>query len=295
MVQDKRHQDGFTLIELTVVLAVMCLLALTAIPTIEGMLSSGSDAQAYNIVVSTLYAARAEAMQSGQYVAVHFERGSMVKDNWVPNPPYSYSHPDNGDTYWVGVLIYDPTDGFFKPHPTYAPRKMPGTIAIGEVRGTFVSDGTFKDVSTTDDLSDDNYRDFTTFSIVFNPAGNVVKLVDGAPIKFANVVKSRPYTYTDYNGVKQNVTVIDWPKCRILFEQDVSAQATIGGGQQDFNQAVLWKQPTNTGHDLEAGAVALTLFDWKAFRNDANRNAYLGRAAQVIAINMYTGQLAPRK
>lgn len=292
MVQDKKHQDGFTLIELTVVLAVMCLLALTAIPTIEGMLSSGSDSQAYNIVVSTLYAARAEAMQSGQYVAVHFERGSMVQDNWVAGPPLSYSHPDNGDTYWVGVLIYDPTDGFFKPHPTYAPRKMPGTIAVGEVRGTFVTDGTFN-VSAADDLSDTNYRDFTTFSIVFNPAGNVVKLVDGSPIKFANVVKTRPYTYKDYNGQIQNVTVIDWPKCRVLFEQDVRGQVT-NTGQQDFNQSVLWKQPTNTGKDLEAGAVALTLFDWKAFRNETDRSAFLNRAAQVIAINMYTGQLAKR-
>jgi len=172
------RRGGFTLVELMVVTGIMLLVMATAVPSIMTLFSSGAEAQAYNVFAAQLTAARALAIRSGTYAAVHVQMGDVE---------------NLGGACFVAVLWDDPgtTTREFDLAPNHMPRKIPGGIAFGQLSTDFIGAGGYigSSLDTPNDL-----EDFTTFTVVFSPIGSVVKQVAPDP--------SNPYGgiwYTDGN------------------------------------------------------------------------------------------------
>jgi len=156
---------GFTLFELLIVVGIIIMVAGLALPTMISMLTSGSDAQAYNMLSGQLMVARALAIQDETFVGVHVQLGrdSASKTDeelskacfsaivWIPPG----SPPD--------TTPFELVEG-------YSIRRVPGTIAFGEITSDFTSGSNF--VNLTNDQA---LADFTAFTVVFSPQGEFVK------------------------------------------------------------------------------------------------------------------------
>ena len=101
-------------------------------------------------------------------------------------------------------------------------------------------------------------NDFTTFTIVFSPLGNVVKTVEGQNIKLYQGQPAIP-------GVPFG-----------LFHGHITRR--------------LWNP---TGADNQQGVAGITVFDLSklAVMSSSERISYLNINGQLLAMNMHTGQL----
>ena len=149
---------GFTLFELLIVVGIIILVLTITLPPMMSMLTSGADAQAYNLLSGQLMVARSVAMENGTHVAVHVQMGQAA---------------DVSDGCFSAVTWIAPgtTNTTFSLASGYSSNRMPGTLAFGEISADFVNGSDF-------DLTP-GLGDFTAFSILFNARGEVVKKVDG--------------------------------------------------------------------------------------------------------------------
>ena len=239
-----QNLPAFTLVELIVTISIIALLAATALPTISGLFNAGADKQAYNIIAAQITAARALAIVEGTYAGVHVQ---IADRDELENICYA------------AVVIYDDSTSVnaFVLADGFTPQRIPGNIAFGELRSPFVVGENYDDQFLGDGVAfNDNLRDFTTFTIVFSPAGEVVNNVNGDPVSFGN-------NNTD------------------LFKSGVNA---FGIG----DETRLWRLPPD-----EPGVSAITLFDYKilkALTNSDARADYLDENGQFLVLNLYTGQ-----
>lgn len=89
---------GFTLIELTVMLAIAGVLTATAVPSMRALLQNNSVAAEAHALVTTLYFARAEAIKRGTtvivcpsrdtYQCVPAAHGSAWQNGWIVRTPH---------------------------------------------------------------------------------------------------------------------------------------------------------------------------------------------------------------
>ncbi len=166
------RRGGFTLIEMLIVVSLIVLIATIALPSIVGMFAAGAEARAYNTLAAQVASARALAIKNATYALLHVQIGEG---------------PDFEDTCWSAVFEYryDEDDGrhYFVSLDGYRPRAFAGATAFGEISGTFVIDDD-GDGAADEYTNLDLDEDFTTFSIVFDPNGEVVTNVDGGRIVF---------------------------------------------------------------------------------------------------------------
>ncbi len=235
-----RNLPAFTLVELIVTISIIALLAATALPTISGLFNAGADKQAYNIIAAQITAARALAIVEGTYAGVHVQ---IADRDELENICYA------------AVVIYDDSTSVnaFVLADGFTPQRIPGNIAFGELRSPFVDGEAYQN------LNDGDLADFTTFTIVFSPAGQVVKYIDGAP-------DGNVYFASFYGGIED-----------ALFAPD----------SNNLSNTDLWVVPS-----AEAGATAITLFDYKTLKvlSADGRADYLDENGQFLVLNLYTGQ-----
>ena len=238
--RDKRR-SGFTLIELLVVVALIILIAGIALPTVINLFSAGADAQAYNLLAAQLAYARSQAIFLGTYVGVHVQaadRSELSKD--------CYS-----------AVVWDDPDVSgheFSLLPDAKPEKIPGNFGFGKLFGTF-----FNSSGDYQGLDDSGLEDFTTFTIVFSPQGQIVKFVEGAA-----------------NG-------------HVAFTTDDKLF-----GDPDTNPTVLWEKP-----DDAEGVTAVTIFNYAEMKaispsGNARRDYMNNNWGQILALNIYTGRFFHR-
>ena len=240
--------------------------------------SAGADAQAYNLLSAQLTAARALAITEGQYAGVHVQLAAansrQAGNCYLSVVQYVDINIDNGDE---PVWQFQIADGF-------TPRRAPGGFAFGQLNP--LNDGTIIIFPPTDPdkpnefnpaaLDDtsgppSNLDDFTTFTILFSPSGDLSKTVDGEPIYF-NVT-------TNMNATELGV-----------FDNDTDPGAAT----------YLWNPNAANfpGGAGEGSATAVTMFNYGEFSEitgASDRANYLNGDRQFIAVNVYTGQLFRRE
>ncbi|MCK5114048.1 MAG: prepilin-type N-terminal cleavage/methylation domain-containing protein [Phycisphaerae bacterium] len=252
---------GFTLIELLVVIAIIILVAATALPTAIKLFSAGADAQAYNLFAAQLAYARSQAILKGTYVGVHVQvsdRADSEKDCY------------SAVVVWKDV---DPAlnvvDMKFALADNAKPRKIPGNMAFGQLTGNYFNASGNYDPDGLDDSGTHTLQSFTTFTIVFDSSGQVVRYIDDGVGGTGNIVF------------------------------DDSAGNGLFGVGAPVTGTILWNTP-----DPEAGATAVTIFNCAemgaitrgtpAATGNARRDYMNNNWGQIMALNIYTGRFFHR-
>ena len=157
---------GFTMVEMMVVLGVIIMAAGIALPSINTLLQSGADKQAYNLIASQIRAARALAIETGNYAGVHIQMADKQKN------------PDLAGTCYAGVVAFQQMDNKVNPKVAYFDvaggydvQPIPGSIAFGDL--------------SNDRSSMDGGGSFTTMTLVFAPNGRLVYSVQGVPVRLS--------------------------------------------------------------------------------------------------------------
>ena len=152
-----RHR-GFTLIELLVVISIIVLVSLGAIPTVRKLLQAQTGAQAASLFSAQLSAARAEAIVSGKYTALHSQLSNRTDDTQ--------------DQCFLAVLSLQSDSGNsgLAMAPGHVPLPVPGNQAYGRIGGSCISGTTFSNIS--------DLPKFTTLTVLFDRQGQVTPLMN---------------------------------------------------------------------------------------------------------------------
>jgi len=229
------RRPAFTLVEIVITIGVLVLVATIAMPSVVAIINAGSDNQAYNLLSAQLKGARALAIESQNYTALHVQ---------MAYPATGYE-----DVCFATIMVLNAAGDKFIPADGFGPRRMPGNMAFGDLHGVLGG-------SPYGPISD--LTDFTTFTVVFNPAGQAVKQVKGGNVELD------------------------------------TTHAIFTEGPTNDPKVELWRSSDATD---ELAATALTLFDYREIkpRSPADRATYLNANGQILAVNVFTGQLLPRE
>ena len=157
----KPRQCGLTLMEMTVVIAVMALLAVFGLPAIRALFSSFESQGSTRAMISAgLASARAIAAKEHHYAGIRFQKA------YDPNDPDLLNAPQ----YMIFIVLEEPskmgglTIGF-RAVEGIKPIKLPDSVGVMEIMDSN---------SNSDIDEDEEIIDKTTFSILFSPSGKLV-------------------------------------------------------------------------------------------------------------------------
>jgi type II secretory pathway pseudopilin PulG len=147
----KSRIAAFTLIELTIVMAIIIILAAISIPALSNMTAGASTNAARTMLRSAFSSARAKAAASQAYVGVRFQQ------------------TDEGKTYAVFVEpVPEQTASFLVLQATSQtePIALPdGVELIPNMDG----------IASPDDYMADHLKELTTFTVLFAPDGRIIR------------------------------------------------------------------------------------------------------------------------
>jgi prepilin-type N-terminal cleavage/methylation domain-containing protein len=279
---------GFTLLEMMVVIGLVALMASMALPSVIALFNSGADAQAYNLISAQLTAARAKAVLSNTYAGVHFQLADALNGTADPlRSPAELLRPELAGVCFTGLIIYDSGKRCFDIMPGSAPQRIPGNIAFGYasqvVTGTNrQGQACYLDATIGDNASSPfegmagNVTKFTTFSVIFNPLGAVTRFANGDPIHFNDQV---PDTTAGQSEV---------------FVDAATTDVVRYGSKRLWNMTAATDVANNYVQD-RYGATAITMFDIVDYTAASDKMNFLKDNAQLLPLNVYTGQLYQRK
>lgn len=274
--QSTLHRGGFTLLELTVTIGIIILVATIALPSISRMLSMGADAQAYNLISAQITVARALAVESGDYAGIHVQPASTTATpTKIRGKCYSavirYSQGDPSDS------DADLRKKAFAIAEGYAPRRMPSDMVFGELSSDFIGfsvsspegeyDNSILNPSDDNTINNQSLQDFCTFSIVFSAFGNPVTSI----------------------GSSNNVEFRD-PDKNTSNSQLQRQQAVFAGGS-----TYLWDFDLAEGEPPVKNLTMFNMSELKPLSTQNERQDYLDENGQIHCINPYTGQLSERQ
>jgi len=257
---------GFTLLEMMVVIGLVALMASMALPSIIALFNSGADAQAYNLISAQITAARARAVLSSTYAGVHVQMADALNET-----EDGLLRPELKEVCFSGLISYDSEKKCFDLIPGMAPQRIPGNIAFGyaseAISGTDNTcrlDATIGNSATSlfEGAATGTITKFTTFSVIFNPLGAVTRFVNGDPIKF-----------NDQSPIFNDVATLEVAR---------------------FGSKRLWRLANTDYVQDRYAATAITMFDIAEYSSASNKVAYLNENAQLLPLNVHTGQLYKR-
>ena len=163
----KPRQCGLTLMEMTVVIAVMALLAVFGLPAIRALVNSfESEGGAKAMISASLASARAIAAKEHHYAGIRFQKA------YDPNDPDLLNAPQ-----YMIFIVHDPapkpkgTDlaNGFRAVEGINPIRLPDSVAVMDLRIGSDEIDLNEEIDGQKELTDT-----TTFSIVFSPSGKLV-------------------------------------------------------------------------------------------------------------------------
>ncbi len=264
---------GFTLLEMMVVIGLVSLMVAMSLPSVIALFNSGADAQAYNLISAQLTAARSRAVLGNTYAGLHVQLADAPLSETDATDSPVLLRPKLQGVCFTGMLEYDANSRTFDLSST--PTRVPGNTVFGyasqAITSSTVTGGLEATLSTSSSSpftgAAGTIRKFTTFSVIFNASGAVTRFVDGGPVKF----NEQSPAFSDY-GVP-------------------AGDLVLYGSQR------LWRMASVDHVQDRYGVTALTMFSFPEYESagsDAARLNYLNENAQVLPLNIHTGQLYER-
>lgn len=156
-----RKQSGITLMEMTVVVAAVALLAVLGLPAISAFVNSLASSSGTKAMISAaLSSARAIAVKERHYAGIRFQKA------------YDLKGPLEAVQYMVFIVHdFDKTDlaNGFRAVEGLEPIRLPDAVGVMDLRYGDAPIGGDGDIDDPNEL-----RDTTTFSIIFSPSGKLV-------------------------------------------------------------------------------------------------------------------------
>jgi prepilin-type N-terminal cleavage/methylation domain-containing protein len=161
--RNKRRQDGVTLVEMMIVVAIAALMVGLTIPAANMLLNSfESESGAKSIISSAMASARAIAAKEQRYTGIRFQKRYDL----------SVSDPLNVSQYIIFIVQDSNRTGLangFRAADGIQPIKLPDSIGVMDL---CVDDRLINNNVQINEPNEVN--DTTTFSIVFSPSGKLV-------------------------------------------------------------------------------------------------------------------------
>ncbi|MCX5632104.1 MAG: prepilin-type N-terminal cleavage/methylation domain-containing protein [Phycisphaerae bacterium] len=249
----QQTSNGFSLVELLVVLVIVASLVALSIPAINAMQKSFGSTGAEGMISAALSTARTLAIKNGHYAGVRFQKAYDVKGPLEANQYMIFIINDED----MGTL----TDAF-RAIEGYKPIKLPENTGAMDM----------SKITKDSDIVDACVVDATAFSIIFSSAGKLVihdvqtRNKDG---------KYRPSGLTGVNGSDDKV---------FNSVPNITVNNTGQFVQDDY--------PID-GLDKEQSRNKFVIYDCEKFsRLDVNNrySKYL-KYLKFIYINAYTGEI----
>ncbi len=283
--QTKLKQHGFTLTEITVVIATIVLLVSLALPAMRAFFNSfESQGSTMSMISAALATGRAIAAKNQRYAGIRFQ-----KADGTPNPL-------EAPQYMI-FIVHDPDMMAygFRAVPGLKPIKLPDSMTVSdltvvtkrnivnptnptEVR---LDDPTLSDTQRDNLIDEDReLTDTTTFSIIFSPSGKLV-------IHGIRVRNKDGYPDTAANKSESSDDV---------FNKKAQVDAGIGTFYQDDYFSQTGSSYPDLGLGPEQSRSSFVAYDKKkfiqAYKKRRAWSDYLTKLAdQVIYINPYTGTI----
>lgn len=268
---------AFTLIELLTVMGLVVLILLIVVPSAATMIRDSGESQSVNILSSNIALARTEALSRSEYVGIHVGLDDRMKDSELVSDR-CYAAFVSGDFIDEDTIQLETlNDG--DDQAVYAPTAFPEPFAFGELSNKFLNNSAtapfvFNAGDYTDSENDyesysaklkrpDILEDFTTFTILFSPQGNIMT-------EAANI------TYQS------------------------GGDGMLFGNSPTATGRLLWKPPvSDPAAALEDGdlhpVLGVAPFNYKTFRYSPSWKDYLDNNAEFITFNSYTGHSFTRR
>ncbi|MBA7661931.1 hypothetical protein ES703_69951 [subsurface metagenome] len=159
--EPRATNKGLTLMEMTVVIAVMALLAVFGLPAIRALINSfESEGGAKAMISAGLASARAIAAKEHHYAGVRFQHA------------YDPQGLLNAPQYMVFIVHDFGATGLepgFRAVEGINPIRLPGSVGVMDLRTGSTEINSNNDINEEREL-----MDTTTFSVVFSPSGKLI-------------------------------------------------------------------------------------------------------------------------
>jgi prepilin-type N-terminal cleavage/methylation domain-containing protein len=264
--KNKRRQDGVTLVEMMIVVAIAALMVGLTIPAANMLLNSfESESGAKSIISSAMASARAIAAKEQRYVGIRFQK------RYDPNNP----DPLNASQYIIFIInekdrnLTNNLANGFRAVEGIQPIKLPDSIGVMDlyVNGLPISANAQIDAP-------EEVNDTTAFSIVFSPSGKLVihdvrvRNRDGDTAGTETAIRSRDDVFNTIRKITDPVNPVG------MFLQD--DYPSLGLGQ-------------------EVSRNSFVIYDTKKFKQVPYNNRWDGYLKQIaqkpVYINPYTGTI----
>ena len=303
-------QRAFTLIELVIVMSIIVLVAGIALPTIGTLLTSGGDAQAYNLLAGQLTIARALAVQKGTYVGVHVQMsdrldsagqcysavveldraGGTSDQNWTNSNRLDDDDKTWTPDQWRGYLVIL-TGGTGAGPSAYEIAGNTGTRIT--IFGSWTVDTTTTYVILGFKLAEGYQPQRMPGSMAFGRITPPFLDFSQSPYvadELNNDTKLKAFTRFTILFSPGGQIAEDVEGCAVAFGWDTALFSATGSTPQ-LDSTQLWERPAP-----EPGVTTVAMFNYDELPSDGpGRAKYLNENGQFLPINTHTGRLFERK
>jgi prepilin-type N-terminal cleavage/methylation domain-containing protein len=269
--RNKKLQNGFSLSELLVVVAVMAMLIGIGVPATKAVLDSvNSSAGLRTMVTAAMSNARAIAIQKGKYAGIRFQTA-----------------PD-GNQYMVFIVNDETATGLangFRAVMGQRPIKLPGYGRVMDLklRDDTINPGTPDATDPTPQDIDNDLRiddpieiyDTTTFCVIFSPAGKLVT----HQVRIRN--RHGQTNDDSIDKIFNTITNVDDNDLGLLYQDDYPDVASGVGLGQEFSRNNFIIYDKKMLDAVEVDVDTNKPLRWTDYLSSLKR----------VYLNPYTGQL----